>query len=94
LKRLRVRYLKIDGSLTRRVLDDIHVESMMGGLARAAQTLGVKTVAEHVESREIASKLRDLEIDLGQGFHFGRPEPLLRVLEQLASPSRAAATVP
>jgi diguanylate cyclase (GGDEF)-like protein len=94
LKRLRVRYLKIDGSLTRRVLDDIHVESMMGGLARAAQTLGVKTVAEHVESREIASKLRDLEIDLGQGFHFGRPEPLLRVLERLASPSRAAATVP
>ena len=92
LKRLKVRYLKIDGSLIRRVLEDLHVESMVRGLAKAAQTLGVTTVAEHVESAQIAAKLNELEIDLGQGFYFGHPQPLLRALKAPAAPPQTAAT--
>lgn len=80
LKRLKVRYLKIDGSLVRRLLDDLHVESLVSGLAKAAQTLGIKTVAEHVESERIAAKLESLEVDHGQGYFFGHPQPLLRAL--------------
>ncbi|HEY7672850.1 MAG TPA: EAL domain-containing protein [Gammaproteobacteria bacterium] len=80
LKRLKVSYLKIDGSLIRRVLDDIHAESLVRGLAKAAQTLGVLTVAEHVESDAIAKKLRQLEVDLAQGYFFGHPAPLSRAL--------------
>ena len=80
LKRLKVSYLKIDGSLIRRVLDDIHAESLVRGLAKAAQTLGVLTVAEHVESDAVAKKLRQLEVDLAQGYFFGHPEPLTRAL--------------
>jgi EAL domain-containing protein (putative c-di-GMP-specific phosphodiesterase class I) len=75
-----VRYLKIDGSLVRRLLDDLHVESLVSGLAKAAQTLGIKTVAEHVESERIAAKLESLEVDHGQGYFFGHPQPLLRAL--------------
>jgi diguanylate cyclase (GGDEF)-like protein len=80
LKRLKVSYLKIDGSLIRRVLDDIHAESLVRGLAKAAQTLGVLTVAEHVESDSVAKKLRQLEVDLAQGYFFGHPAPLARAL--------------
>jgi diguanylate cyclase (GGDEF)-like protein len=80
LKRLKVSYLKIDGSLIRRVLDDIHAESLVRGLAKAAQTLGVLTVAEHVESDAVAKKLRLLEVDLAQGYFFGHPAPLSRAL--------------
>jgi EAL domain-containing protein (putative c-di-GMP-specific phosphodiesterase class I) len=80
LKRLKVSYLKIDGSLIRRVLDDIHAESLVRGLAKAAQTLGVLTVAEHVESDALAKKLRQLEVDLAQGYFFGHPAPLSQVL--------------
>src|SRR3970040_886748 len=79
LKRLKVSYLKIDGSLVRRVLDDIHAASLVRGLAKAAQTLGLLTVAEHVESQAIAEKLQQLEVDLAQGYYYGHPTPLVQV---------------
>jgi EAL domain-containing protein (putative c-di-GMP-specific phosphodiesterase class I) len=40
----------------------------------------VLTVAEHVESESLAKKLRQLEVDLAQGYFFGHPAPLARVL--------------
>jgi diguanylate cyclase (GGDEF)-like protein len=92
LKRLKVSYLKIDGSLIRRVLDDIHAESLVRGLAKAAQTLGVLTVAEHVESDSVAKKLRQLEVDLAQGYFFGHPAPLARALGVAEAPGGASAS--
>jgi EAL domain-containing protein (putative c-di-GMP-specific phosphodiesterase class I) len=40
-------------------------------------------VGEWVETAEIATKLRGLGVDHGQGYAFGRPEPLEDVLDQL-----------
>jgi diguanylate cyclase (GGDEF)-like protein len=80
LKDLPVQYLKIDGSIVRRVADDKYSESVVQGIAKAAEILGVFTIAEHVETPEIAERLRDLEISFGQGFHFGKPRPIEAVL--------------
>ena len=82
LKRLPVDYLKIDGRFVRRMVADRIAESIVSGIAHAAQTLGVVTIAEHVESAEVVDRLRELNVALGQGFHFGRPQPLARVLQQ------------
>jgi len=76
LKRLPVHYLKIDGRFVRRIVDDRIAESIVSGIARAARTLGVSTIAEHVENPATAEKLRELSVDFGQGFHFGRPQAL------------------
>jgi Amt family ammonium transporter len=92
LKRLKVSYLKIDGSLIRRVGDDIHAESLVRGLAKAAQTLGVLTVAEHVESAALAEKLQQLEVDLAQGYHYGRPMPLIRAISNARTAPPAVST--
>jgi diguanylate cyclase (GGDEF)-like protein len=92
LKRLKVSYLKIDGSLIRRVIDDIHAESLVRGLAKAAQTLGVLTVAEHVESAALAEKLQQLEVDLAQGYHYGRPMPLIRAIANVGVAAPAVST--
>ena len=81
LKDLPVQYLKIDGSLVRRVEDDRYAESVIEGIARAAEILGVFTIAEHVESEGLAARLQALEISYAQGFHFGRPRPLEAFLE-------------
>jgi diguanylate cyclase (GGDEF)-like protein len=78
LKRLPVDYLKIDGRLVRRVLDDRVAESIVSGIAKAARTLGVAAIAEHVESAPIAERLVALEVEYGQGFHLGRPQPFGR----------------
>jgi len=76
LKRLPVHYLKIDGRFVRRIVDDRIAESIVSGIARAARTLGVSSIAEHVETPATADKLRELDVDFGQGFHFGRPQAL------------------
>ena len=40
-----------------------------------ARGLNVITIAEFVENRETVDILRGLEVELGQGYHFGRPDP-------------------
>jgi len=89
LKRLPVDYLKIDGRFVRRVLEDRVAESIVSGIAKAARTLGVAAIAEHVESLEIAERLRALDVEYGQGFHLGRPQPFGR---SAAAPAFAART--
>ena len=76
LKRLPVHYLKIDGRFVRRIVDDRIAESIVSGIARAARTLGVSAIGEHVENPATADKLRQLDVDFGQGFYFGRPQAL------------------
>ena len=82
MKRLPVNYLKIDGRFVRRIGSDRIAESIVSGIARAARTLGVATIAEHVESAAVADRLRELDVTLGQGFHFGRPQPLADAVQQ------------
>jgi EAL domain-containing protein (putative c-di-GMP-specific phosphodiesterase class I) len=49
-----------------------------------AQTFGLEAVAEGVESRAEAERLRALGYEYAQGFHFARPasaEDMIRVIE-------------
>jgi EAL domain-containing protein (putative c-di-GMP-specific phosphodiesterase class I) len=42
--------------------------------------MSIDTVAEFVETKEIADEVRDLGVDYAQGYAFGKPEPLEKVL--------------
>jgi diguanylate cyclase (GGDEF)-like protein len=86
LKQLPVSYLKIDGAFVRRLGSDRVADSIVSGIARAARTLGIATVAEHVESAEVAARLRELDVTLAQGFHFGRPQSFAEVVRGVALP--------
>jgi EAL domain-containing protein (putative c-di-GMP-specific phosphodiesterase class I) len=45
--------------------------------------MSIDTVAEFVETQEIADEVRSLGVDYAQGYAFGRPEPLQQVLAAL-----------
>ena len=90
LKTLPVKFLKIDGGFVQRILDDPLAESMVLAIAQAARTLGIKTIAEHVEQEAVAARLYELDVDFGQGFYFARPQALGRVLNELSSLSAEA----
>jgi EAL domain-containing protein (putative c-di-GMP-specific phosphodiesterase class I) len=81
LKRLPVHYLKIDGRFVRRIVDDRIAESIVSGIARAARTLGLSVIAEHVENAAMADKLRELDVDFGQGFYLGRPQTFVGIAD-------------
>ncbi|MEO8464609.1 MAG: EAL domain-containing protein [Gammaproteobacteria bacterium] len=92
LKRLPVHYLKIDGRFIRRLVDDRIAESIVSGITRAARTLGVSAIAEHVENAATVDKLRELDVDYGQGFYFGRPQALSTVLAAFTAAPAVRAT--
>jgi PAS domain S-box-containing protein len=79
LKRLRVDFLKIDGSIILHIQDDPIYLAKVSAISQVAKKIGVKTIAELVESESIIAKLRELGIDSAQGFGISRPLPLAEI---------------
>jgi EAL domain-containing protein (putative c-di-GMP-specific phosphodiesterase class I) len=49
--------------------------------------MGMKTVAEFVETEEVAQVLKGIGIDYAQGYASGRPIPLQNYIDQYSSAS-------
>ena len=75
LKRLPARKLKIDKSFVLDMVDDINDHTIVATIIAMGKTLGMRTIAEGVETRAQADALLALGCDEVQGYHFGRPEP-------------------
>ena len=79
LKGLPADDLKIDRSFVKNLGKDIEDTAIVRMIIDLAHTVGMKVVAEGVESAEQARLLRELGCDLAQGFHFSKPLPPQRV---------------
>jgi diguanylate cyclase (GGDEF)-like protein/PAS domain S-box-containing protein len=73
LKNLPVDYLKIDGQFIRNVAEDSVDESMVRAINEVGRAMGIATIAERVESKEVLDKLGDLGVEFAQGFFIARP---------------------
>jgi EAL domain-containing protein (putative c-di-GMP-specific phosphodiesterase class I) len=67
--------LKLDRLFVAGMIDDRKDEAIVAGVIRLAHSLGLDVVAEGVETREQALRLRALGCQSAQGYHFGRPLP-------------------
>jgi diguanylate cyclase (GGDEF)-like protein len=65
--------LKIDRSFVDGVLGDGEDRAIVDAVIRLADSLGLETVAEGVETGDQADLLRDLRCPTAQGYHFARP---------------------
>ncbi|WP_296820581.1 EAL domain-containing protein [Brevundimonas sp.] len=77
LRALSIDMVKLDGCLTRAILTDERSRTMVAHIVDLCRTLGVRTVAEQVETEDIAQALRSLGVDMAQGWRYGRPTPEL-----------------
>ncbi|KXS30389.1 MAG: Diguanylate phosphodiesterase, partial [Candidatus Gallionella acididurans] len=76
IRGFQVEFLKIDGSVILDLLRDPLKHAKVIALSRVAKKIGVKTIAEMVESEETIASLREIGIDFAQGFGISRPRPL------------------
>ena len=77
LKNLPIDFIKIDGAFVRDVDSDPIDRAMVEAINNIGHVMGIKTIAEFVETEAIAAVLRDLGVDYAQGYYVGRPEPLV-----------------
>ena len=76
LKNLPVDYLKIDGAFVRDIISDPIDMAMVESINQVGHIMGIKTIAEYVETREIFDKLNNAGVDFAQGYYISRPIPL------------------
>jgi diguanylate cyclase (GGDEF)-like protein len=84
LKSLQVYRVKIDGSFVRDILTNRSSQATVKAIVELAKGMGIETVAEYVETKEIAREVKKLGVDYAQGYAYGKPEPLVELLEQLS----------
>ncbi len=73
LKNLPVDYLKIDGQFIRNVVDDNVDESMVKAISEVGHAMGIETIAERVETKQVLDKLGALGVEFAQGYYIARP---------------------
>lgn len=76
IRGFRVEFLKIDGNIIFNIHRDPVELAKITAINRVAKLIGVKTIAELVESEATIAKLREVGIDFAQGFGISRPRPL------------------
>ena len=88
LKKFALDYLKIDQSFTKNLAPESEDMILSEAIITMAQKLGLKVIAEGIETEEQRRLLLDSGCDYGQGYLFSRPIPaddFLQLLAQTAS---------
>lgn len=76
LKGLQVDYLKIDGAFVKEMVSDRLDGAMVESINQIGHVMGLKTIAEFVETEAIVEALRRIGVDYAQGFAIARPVAL------------------
>jgi diguanylate cyclase (GGDEF)-like protein/PAS domain S-box-containing protein len=76
LKNLPVDYVKIDGEFVRDLAQDRIQQALVTSINDIGRVMGLRTIAEAVETNETLDALRRIGVDFVQGYLLDRPEPL------------------
>lgn len=68
-----VDFVKFDGGLVKKIGASSRDDALLGGLAKLCREMGVYTIAECIESEQLAKAALALGFEAGQGRHLGAP---------------------
>ena len=78
-KALRPEFVKVDGSVTRKLLASEAALTKLKAVVRVAEELRIGVVAECVEAPDVLTRLRALDVGYAQGFGVLEPQPIERI---------------
>ncbi len=73
LRKLQVDFIKIDGSYIKNLDSDENSFKIVQTIAKFAELIDAKVIAEYVHSEAVEKAVRNLWIDYSQGYYFGEP---------------------
>jgi EAL domain-containing protein (putative c-di-GMP-specific phosphodiesterase class I) len=76
LKVLRADFVKVDGSIVRKLAASELARTKLNAIVRVAEALRIETVAECVEEQAILARLKTLGVSHAQGFGLHKPQPI------------------
>ncbi|WP_372597336.1 EAL domain-containing protein [Amphritea sp.] len=82
LKQFHIDYLKIDQSFVSHLTSESQDLVLCEAIIVMAHTLGIKVIAEGVETDQQKQMLQDIGCDFGQGYLFSRPVPADKFAQQ------------
>lgn len=74
LKNLPVDFVKLDGELVRDIAKDKTSYAMVEAINQVAHVMGIKTIAEHVETVATINALKRISVDYAQGYVVDTPQ--------------------
>ena len=83
--RLRPDVSKLDMSLTQDVDKDLAWRALASAMVQFAQDTNARVVAEGIETEAELRTLKNIGVELGQGYHLGRPVLAALVLKSVQS---------
>jgi diguanylate cyclase (GGDEF)-like protein/PAS domain S-box-containing protein len=86
LQNLPVDFIKIDGNFVRNITTNHVHQCMVDAIHRVGRAMGIRMIAEHVESRQSLELLEKIGVEYVQGYHIAAPAPVSR-FPRLASRS-------
>jgi EAL domain-containing protein (putative c-di-GMP-specific phosphodiesterase class I)/PAS domain-containing protein len=75
VKSLPLDFLKIDGSIILQIVRVPEALAKVRAIQRVCKVIGIRTIAEMVESEDSRERLRAVEVDYAQGFGIAKPRP-------------------
>ncbi|MHB1664821.1 MAG: putative bifunctional diguanylate cyclase/phosphodiesterase [bacterium] len=78
IKHFPVDFIKIDGEFIRSIMSDKIDRAFVISSVSIAKEVGIKTIAEFIETDEILQEIKKLGVDYGQGFFLAKPSPELK----------------
>jgi EAL domain-containing protein (putative c-di-GMP-specific phosphodiesterase class I) len=76
IKEMGVQYVKVDGSITRKLLSSDVARTKMNAILRVSEALKFSIVAECVEDQDVLVRLKALGCAYAQGFGIYQPHPM------------------
>lgn len=94
LKSFPLQFLKIDRSFVTQLESSSDDRMIVHGIINLARGLGLKVVAEGIETPGQADYLCELGCDEGQGYRYGRPVSVLKLISELDKKGRRVGQQP
>ncbi|MBI5682300.1 MAG: bifunctional diguanylate cyclase/phosphodiesterase [Deltaproteobacteria bacterium] len=78
IKKFPIDYVKLDGEFIKGMINNHMDKAIVLSMVTLAKELGIKTIAEFVEDKEILTAVSGMDIDYVQGYYIGMPSPVLQ----------------